>query len=75
MVVIFALIVIGLPAAWVLAHIIHFFSVGSEGIKAEWKAGEELADKKAQIERDRIKMRKEVDEIFRRQRERMKNKN
>lgn len=71
MAVIFALIVIGLPAAWVLAHILHFFSVGPEGIKKEWEEGKRQAEIDAQLARNSKEMQDRVDEIFRKQREEM----
>ena len=58
----------------VLTMIIHDIIIGKEGREAERKAAKELAEQRAKIARDQIEMRKEVDEIFRRQRERIKDK-
>ena len=55
-----------------LTMIIHDIIIGKEGREAEREKAKQRAEMEAKIARDRIEMRKEVDEIFRRQRERIK---
>ena len=54
--------------------IIHDIIIGKAGREAEREAAKQRVEMEAKIARDRIEMRKEVDEIFRRQRERIKDK-
>ena len=69
-----AVVIIVWPLSSLLTMIIHDIIIGKEGREAERKAAKELAEQRAKIARDQIEMRKEVDEIFRRQRERIKDK-
>ena len=69
-----AVVIIVWPLSSLLTMIIHDIIIGTEGRAAEREAAKQRVEMEAKIARDRIEMRKEVDEIFRRQRERIKDK-
>ena len=69
-----AVVIIVWPFSSLLTMIIHDIIIGKEGREAEREAAKQRVEMEAKIARDRIEMRKEVDEIFRRQRERIKDK-
>ena len=61
-----AVVIIVWPLSSLLTMIIHDIIIGKEGRQAEREEAERRAKKRAQIARDEIEMRKEVDEIFER---------
>ena len=61
-----AVVIIVWPLSSLLTMIIHDIIIGKEGRQAEREEAERRAEKRAQIARDEIEMRKEVDEIFER---------
>ena len=61
-----AAVIIVWPLSSLLTMIIHDIIIGKEGRQAEREEAERRAEKRAQIARDEIEMRKEVDEIFER---------
>ena len=61
-----AVVIIVWPLSSLLTMIIHDIIIGKEGREAEREEAERRAEKRAQIARDEIEMRKEVDEIFER---------
>ena len=61
-----AVVIIVWPLSSLLTMIIHDIIIGKEGRDAEREEAERRAEKRAQIARDEIEMRKEVDEIFER---------
>ena len=61
-----AVVIIVWPLSSLLTMIIHDIIIGKEGREAEREKAKQRAEMEAKIARDRIEMRKEVDEIFER---------
>ena len=61
-----AVVIIVWPLSSLLTMIIHDIIIGKEGREAEREKAKQRAEMEAKIARGRIKMRKEVDEIFER---------
>ncbi len=61
-----AVVIIVWPLSSLLTMIIHDIIIGKEGREAEREKAKQRAEMEAKIARGRVKMRKEVDEIFER---------
>lgn len=59
-----AVVIIVWPLSSLLTMIIHDIIIGKEGREAEREKAKQRAEMELKIARDRVKMRKEVDEIF-----------
>ena len=59
-----AVVIIVWPLSSLLTMIIHDIIIGKEGREAEREKAKQRAEMEAKIARGRVKMRKEVDEIF-----------
>ena len=64
--VVLAVVIIVWPLSSLLTMIIHDIIIGKEGREAEREKAKQRAEMEAKIARGRVKMRKEVDEIFER---------